>query len=110
MGEFIVEDIHWKKGEQGNQKIINFESDGITRRDGTGLTYNFFFWKPGAAATKGGGALTPVIIAQGEFAYPLGATDTDTIEEYVGELIEDPTGTKLRSDTFKVIIEESSDL
>ncbi len=110
MGEFIVEDVHLKKGEAGSQKFIIFESDGITRRDGTGKTYDFKFWKTGATVVKGGGSLTGVIIAQGEWAYTVVAGDVDTIDEYKGEVIEDPAGVKLRSETFAVFIEESSDL
>ena len=110
MGEFIVEDIAWKKGEEGLQQFILFESDGITRRDGTGVVYNFAFWKKGAAAVKGSGVLVAVDEAQGEHSYAVKAVDTDTIDNYIGELIEDPTGTKIRSETFKVIVEESSDL
>ena len=110
MGEFIVEDVHWKKGEQGVQKFIIFESDGVTRRNGTGLTYSFAFWKDGAATIKGSGNLNATSAAQGEHDYVLQSTDTDTVYEFLGELIEDPAGTKLRSETFKVIVEKSSDL
>ncbi len=109
MGEFIVEDVEWKKGELGLQKFILFESDGITRRNGTGISYNFAFWKKGATTNKCSGALVPVDAPNGEYTYAVKVTDTDTIDEYIGELIEDPTGSKLKSDTFKVNVAESSD-
>jgi len=110
MGEFIVEDIKWKKGEQGLQHFILFESDGKTRRNGTGKTYNFAFWIRGAAVVKGSGSLVATDTVQGEYDYSLGTTDTDTVlDHYIGELIEDPASAKLRSETFKVEVEESSD-
>ena len=108
MGQFIVEDVHWKKGETGLQSFINFESDGITRRDGTGKTYVFSFWKKNASSVKGTGALAITDEVQGEYDYTVIAGDTNTINEYKGETIENPGG--LRSDTFRVIVEESSDL
>lgn len=111
MGEFIVDDVKWKKGEQGIQQFILFESDGITRRDGTGKDYAFSFWKRGAQVLKGTGTLSPTDTVEGEYNYTVIATDTDTVfDHYLGELIEDPSGTKLRSESFKVIIEESSAL
>ncbi len=110
MGEFIIEDVNWKKGEGGTQQFILFESDGITRRDASGKTYNFAFWKRSAAAVKGSGALSITNPTQGELSYSLAGTDTDTIDNYIGEIIEDPSGNKLRSETFKVFVEESSDL
>ncbi len=109
MGEFIVEDVKLKKGEEGIQKFIIFESDGITRRNGTGNTYEFKFWKRGSGTLEGGGALVPTDITQGEFDYIVLATDTDSINNFIGEVIENPGGTKLRSETFKVLVTESSD-
>ena len=109
MGEFIVEDVAWKKGEEGLQSFILFESDGITRRDGTGKTYTFAFWKRGATVVKGSGSLAATDEVQGEYDYTVLAGDTDTIDDYIGEVIEDPGGTKLRSETFEVCVEESSD-
>lgn len=109
MGEFIVGDVIWKKGEEGLQSFILFESDGITRRDGTGKTYTFAFWKRGTIVVKGSGALVPTDIVQGEFDYTVLSADTDTINDYIGEVVEDPGGTKLRSETFEVCVEESSD-
>lgn len=111
MGEFIVADVKWKKGEEGIQQFIIFESDGVTRRIGTGKSYTFSFWIRGAAAVKGTGALVATDAVQGEYDYTVTAANTDTIlDHYIGEIIEDPTGTKLRSETFKVFVEESSDL
>lgn len=111
MGEFIVENVHWKKGEEGLQHFILYESDGVTRRNGTGKTYNFAFWKRKATSLKGSGALVPTDIVNGEYDYTVVATDTDTeFDHYLGELIEDPAGTKLRSNTFKVFVAPSSDL
>ena len=109
MGEFIVDNVKWKKGEQGIQKFVLFESDGITRRNGTSNTYTFSFWKKGGTATKGSGSLTPTDAAQGEYDYTVIAGDTDTIEEYIGELIENPAAEKVRSETFDVEVKESSD-
>jgi len=110
MGEFIVEDIKWKKGEEGIQKFILFESDGITRRNGSGKTYNFAFWKQGAAVVKGSGVLTATDAPQGEHDYTVTSTDTDTIlDHFIGEIIEDPGGADARSETFKVFVDESSD-
>ena len=106
MGEFIVENVNWKKGETGLQHFILVESDGVTRRNGTGKTYIFSFWKKDAATIKGTGALSPSDPVQGEHNYTVVAGDTDTEEEYKGELIENPGG--LRSDTFKVFVDESS--
>ena len=111
MGEFIVDDVKWKKGEQGIQQFILFESDGISRRDGTGKTYDFSFWKRGATSLKGTGALVPTDTVQGEYDYVVISTDTDTVfDHYLGELIEDPATAKLKSESFKVIVEESSAL
>ena len=110
MGEFIVEDVKWKKGEEGIQQFILFESDGITRRNGTGKTYRFDFWIRGSTAIKGGGALVATDTVQGEYDYTVTSIDTDTIlDHYIGEITEDPIGTKLKSETFKVEVEESSD-
>ena len=110
MAEFIVGDIKWKKGELGLQRFNLFESDGETPRNGTGVTYTFAFWKKGATAVKGSGSLIAVTPANGEWDYQILATDTDTIDDYIGELIEDPTGAKIRSESFAVSVEESSDL
>jgi len=110
MGEFIVENVRWKKGESGLQEFHLFESDGKTVRDGTGKTYDFAFWKRGATAVKGTGALTPFDEVNGIHRYSLAGTDTDTIDDYIGEIIEDPAGAKIRSETFQVDVEESSDL
>ena len=109
MGEFIVEDVKWKKGEEGIQKFIIFESDGTTRRDGTGESYNFKFWKRGSGILQGGGTLVATDTLEGEYNYFVLNADTDTINSYIGEIIEDPSGTKIRSDTFAVIVAESSD-
>ncbi len=110
MGEFIVEDVHWKKGEEGLQEFHVFESDGTTIRDATGKTMNFAFWKKNSTAVKGSGACTILgDPTNGEWTYPVSASNTDTEEEYKGELIEDPIATKLKSETFKVIVGESSD-
>lgn len=108
MGEFIVENVKWKKGEQGIQKFILFESDGVTRRNGSGNTYDFAFWKSGGSATKGSGSLTATDAVQGEHDYVVVAGDTDTVDEYIGELIENPGAEAVRSETFDVTVEESS--
>ena len=108
MAEIIVEDVKWKKGEEGIQKFILFESDGVTRRNGTGKTYEFKFWKARQITLKGSGALVPTDIANGEYDYSVQSTDTDTINDYIGELIEDPAGAKLKSNTFVVNVEEAS--
>lgn len=110
MGQFIVGNIKWKKGERGKQLFILFESDGVTRRNGTGFDYEFKFWKKGASATKGGGSLIAIDAVNGEYEYILTATDTDTVDDYLGEIIEDPNNSKARSETFDVDVEESSDL
>lgn len=109
MGEFIVEDIKWKKGEKGLQSFVLFESDGKTRRNGTGKTYNFAFWKRGAIVVKGSGSLAATDAPQGEHDYTVLAADTNTIDDYIGEVIENPGTDDLRSETFKVSVEESSD-
>jgi len=109
MGEFIVEDVKWKKGEEGIQQFILFESDGITRRNGTGKSYNFAFWKRGSTTLKGSGSLTVTDALQGEHDYVVIPANTNTIDDYIGEIIEDPGGTNLRSETFEVKVEESSD-
>ena len=109
MGEFIVENVTWKKGERGLQSFILFESDGITRRDGTGNSYTFAFWKRGATAVKGSGTLAATDEVQGEYDYTVLAADTDTIDDYIGEVIENPGSNNIRSETFKVDVEESSD-
>ncbi len=109
MGEFIVEAVKLKKGEEGIQNFIIFESDGTTRRDGTGKSYNFAAWKPEGTINKMSGALVADSEIQGEWHYVVKPADTDTIDEYEGELIEDPTGTKIRSETFPVSVERSSD-
>ena len=106
MGEFIVEKVNWKKGEIGLQNFVIFENDGVTRRNGTGKTYSFAFWKRGTATLKGSGALVATDEVQGEHNYVVVATDTDTIDDYIGEIIESPNN--LRSETFEVDVEESS--
>lgn len=111
MGEFIVEDVVWKKGELGAQQFQLYESDGVTKRDGSGISYTFSFWKRGAQVLKGTGSLSAVDAVNGLHQYSVQTGDTDTVfDHYVGEIIEDPSGTKLRSETFKVIVEDSSDL
>ena len=109
MAEIIVEDVDWKKGETGVHKFIIFESDGVARRDGTGLSYTFKFWKARGTVLKGSGSLTATDEVQGEYDYTVVATDTDTIEKYIGEIIEDPAGDKVKTDTFKVNVAESSE-
>jgi len=109
MAEIVIDDVEWKKGEVGVQKFILFESDGVTRRDGSGKTYIFSFWKSRSAVLKGSGTLVSTDAVQGEYDYTVVATDTDTIDDYIGEVIEDPTGDKLKSNTFKVDVAESSD-
>ena len=110
MGKFIVDDVKWKKGEEGLQKVNLFESDGITVRDLTGNTYEFKFWKRGSGILQGGGSAVisgdPLL---GILDYTVLATDTDTINNYIGEIIENPGAAELRSETFKVLILESSD-
>ena len=108
MAELLVNDIYWKKGEQGLQNFEIFDSDNVTPRDGTGKTYTFKFWKQGEAATKGSGSLVDTDITNGKWQYTVQSTDTDTVENYIGELIEDPAGAALRSNTFYVIVEDSS--
>ncbi len=110
MGEFIVQNVQWKKGEKGDQQFILFESDGITRRNGSTLSYEFQFWKKNATSLKGGGTLIAIDADQGEWSYTVVAGDTDTVEEYIGEIIEEPSGVALRSETFDVDVGESSDL
>ncbi len=109
MAEIIVENVEWKKGETGIQKFILFESDGVTRRDGTAHSYIFSFWKSRGAVLKGTGVLVSTDAVQGEYDYTVIATDTDTIDDYIGEVIEDPSVFKLKSNTFKVDVAESSD-
>jgi len=109
MAEIIIENVEWKKGEEGTQHFIIFESDGTTRRNGTGKSYTFSFWKSRGSALKGTGSLVATDATNGEYDYTVTSANTDTIEKYIGELIEDPTGTKLRSNTFEVNVKESSD-
>lgn len=109
MGEFIVEDVRWKKGETGIQKFILFESDGVTRRNGTGLSYEFKFWKRGSGILEGGGAMSQIDAILALYNYSVLAADTDSINNFIGEIIEDPVSTKIKSDTFNVIVAESSD-
>lgn len=110
MVDIVVENVIWKKGEKGIQKFIIFDSDGVTRRNGTGKTYDFSFWKSRGTVVKGTGALVATNESQGEYSYIVLAANTDTIENYIGEIIENILTDKLRSNTFKVDVEESSDL
>ena len=109
MAEFVIENIEWKKGELGIQRFIIYESDGVTRRNGSGKAYDFKFWKARGNVLKGSGTLVATDTVQGEYNYLLVATDTDTINDYRGEVIEDPSTNKLKSNTFKVDVAESSD-
>lgn len=109
MAEIVIDNVEWKKGEIGIQKFILFESDGVTRRDGSGKSYKFSFWKSRGNVLKGTGSLVSTDAVQGEYDYTVIVTDTDTIDDYIGEVIEDPTGDKLKSNTFKVDVAESSD-
>lgn len=108
MGEFIVEDVKWKKGESGFQEFILYESDGKTKRNGTGKSYSFKFWKRGTGIVKGSGTLIAIDEVEGHWKYNLQASDTNTVDNYAGEIIEDPSGTGMRSETFNVGVEESS--
>ncbi len=109
MAQIVVDDVEWKKGETGVQKFIIFESDGITRRDGSTHSYVFSFWKSRGTVLKGTGGLVSTDAVQGEYDYTVVASDTNTIDDYVGEIIEDPVGDNLKSNTFKVDVAESSD-
>lgn len=110
MAELVVEDITWKNGEEGVQKFIIFESDGVTRRNGTGKSYEFKFWAKFGSVLKGSGSLSATDAANGEYDYAVQEGDTDTVGDFLGEIIEDPDGAGLRSNTFNVEVEKSSDL
>lgn len=110
MAELIVEDIEWKKGEEGLQKFIIYESDNNTRRNGTGKSYEFKFWSKYTKTLKDNGSLVATDEVNGEYDYIVKAADTDTVGEFLGEIIEDPDGAKLRSNTFNVNVNPSSDL
>lgn len=109
MAEFIVDSIKWKKGELGYQTIHLYESDGQTKRDGTGKSYKFTFWKKGYDSLKGEANLTSVAPHDGEHTFRVIESFTDTVGEFRGEIIEDPDGDKLRSETFVVKVEQSSE-
>ena len=109
MAQLVVkEDIKWKKGEEGVQKFILYDSDGKTRHNGTGHTYQMKFWKDGSSSLKGTGSLSPTSAVDGEYDMVVASAFTDTVDEYLGEIIEDPTGSKLRSNTFNIFVEKSS--
>lgn len=110
MAEIVIDDIEWKKGELGSQRFIIYDSDNVTRRNGSNKNYQFKFWKSRSNVLKGSGSLVNIDESNGVFSYTMQSGDTDTIDDYVGEIIEDPTGEKLRSNTFKVFVRESSDV
>lgn len=107
MGQLVIDDIIWKKGESGIQTFNIKDSDGDARNI-TGKTYTFHFWLPATSPEdKGSGALSLVTPGSGIATYTLAATDTDTAGIYDAEIIENPGTDDLKSKTFKVIILES---
>lgn len=107
MGEIAVDDVYWKKGELGLQQFEIRDSDG-SLRDLTGKTFTFHFWLPAdSPVDKGTGSLTLVTPLSGLASYTMVATDSDTVGVYDAELIENPGSDNLKSNTFKVIVEES---
>lgn len=109
MAELITKDIHWKKGEEGVQKFEIYESDGTTRRNGTGKTYSFKFWNDKTLALEGTGSLSPTDVTNGKYDLVVFSGFTDVIGDFSGELVEDPSGAKLRSNTFRVYVDKSSE-
>jgi len=109
MAEIISKDIHWKKGEEGVQKIELYDSDGVAERNGTGKTYQFKFWDEKTNALKGTGTLNPTNLATGKFDLVVLSSFTNTVGDFAGEIIEDPTTNKLKSNTFRVYVDKSSE-
>lgn len=105
MAELVVGDILWKKGETGIQTVNIYDSDNITRKDITGITYTFKFWKVGEVSNKGTAVLTPVTPLSGIATFTVSSGFTDTVEDYLGELVGDD-GEK--SNTFDVKVIESA--
>jgi len=107
MAELIVDDITWKKGEKGKQQFEIHDSDGKLR-DLTGNTYTFHFWAPtDTPVDKGTGSVSIVTALSGLAEYTVLAADTDTVEEYFGEIIENPGTDDLKSNTFSVSVERA---
>ena len=107
MGELLVDDIIWKKGETGDQQFEIHDSDG-TLRNLSGNTYTFHFWVPDETPEdKGTGGLSLVDALNGLAKYTLAATDTDTVETYDGEIIENPGSDDLKSNTFTVYVKKA---
>ncbi|MGH9992737.1 MAG: hypothetical protein ACREBU_22760 [Nitrososphaera sp.] len=106
MADLIISNVVWKKGERGNQRLIIYDSDGTTKHNLTGHSYTFKFWKDGASSNKGSGSLTIIDAVNGEAEYAVLITDTDTVNRYIGEIVE--TDTNLKTSTFAVEVLETA--
>ena len=108
MADLVVEDVHWKKGEQGFQTFIIYDSDGRTPHNLTAHTYTFKFWAAGAGSLKGSGSLNITSALGGVADYTVLSGDTDTVNDdgYLGEIIE--TDTNLKTKTFRVYVLSSA--
>lgn len=102
MGYAVTNNIIWKKGERGIQYFIFYESDGYTKRNVSGKTVKLRIWKDGSTTLKGDHTLTHVDSVNGKLSHAVTATDTDTVEKYRAELVEDPAGTPHHSNTFDI--------
>ena len=105
MANLVTQSVVWKKGERGNQRFIIYDSDGTMARTLTGNTYTFKFWAADSASNKGSGSLTIIDGANGIAEYAIQSTDTDTVDAYRGEIIENSgTSSELHTSTFDVIV------
>lgn len=103
MADLIVTSVEWKKGETGNQRIIVYDSDGVTKHILTGHTYTFKVWKEGDTTNKiNGASLTIIDAPNGELEYAVQSADTNTVDYYSGEVLETDTG--LKTKTFAVAV------
>ena len=105
MAELVTNDIRWKKGETGTHNFIIFESDGVTRKNITGITFTFKFWVKDAVANKGTAVLSATDAVNGEALITVSSGFTDTVEDYLGELQGDNGN---YTSTFNVFVEPSA--
>ena len=104
MADIIVADCRWKVGEKGDQEFHLFDSDGETVRNGSGKAYKLYFWLVDATTLKNSALLTAIDALKGKWKYALQTSDNDAVAEYDAEIEEEPTGTILTSNTFKITV------
>lgn len=106
MAELVVDDITWKKGESGTQNVQVFQSDGIARKNLTGIALTFKMWLPGASANKATATCSHTTASSGETAFTVSdSTMTNAVGDFLGEFSGDD-GEK--TNTFNVKVKKSA--